>query len=677
MSSEPHDRGLDPLRVLIVDDNRLDRADAKAALLKGSSRLYRFTEAATAEEALRLCAAMPLPDCIVLDLGLPDADELGVLTRLPRDEDGLLRVPVVVLTGAVAHGLNQAALRAGANDYVGKAWLRPETLTQAVANAIERLALTRALLAQRQQAESARIRAIELESENWRMEEAGRLKSLFVASMSHELRTPLSAIISFADLLHTGLVLPDSPKYLVFLGHIRSSGQHLLRLINDVLDLSKVEAGKLDFFPERLNLPALVGEVIEVMFAEIAHKQLQLVADIEPVLCQLHLDPMRLRQVLYNYLSNAIKFTPAGGRITVRARTQGARHFRLEVEDTGIGIAADDLPGLFSDYRQLDSGHARRHQGTGLGLALTRRLVEAQSGSVGVTSTVGSGSTFYLVLNQLHGTDAGRGADAGQRLAAPGGQRILVVHDEAEVHPPLARVLAEQGFRVDVAASADWAVHRARGRTYDAITLHLPLAAPSGLGVLERIRNGGLSRQSPVFAMSLSARLGEAVTFAIADVLCKPIRPTELAAAMAPFRDPGVGPTNLMVIDDDPSALDSMQGALRALGFDAVCLPDARAALRDIEQHRPDAILVNLVMPDFDGLAVLDALRQLPAWCDTPVFVCTRLDLTDADYAGLTRSVKAIQDQGGGSLAAALPVLRRWRPPGGRRDRPVAVEAGS
>ena len=173
MSSEPGSRPLDTLRVLIVDDNRLDRAEAKAALLNGSNRPYQFTEAATAEEALRLCAVLPLPDCIVLDLGLPDADELGVLTRLPRDEDGLLRVPVVVLTGAVAHGLNQAALRAGANDYVGKAWLRPETLTQAVENAIERLALTRSLLAQRKLAEAARIRAVELEGENWQMQEAG------------------------------------------------------------------------------------------------------------------------------------------------------------------------------------------------------------------------------------------------------------------------------------------------------------------------------------------------------------------------------------------------------------------------------------------------------------------------------------------------------------------------
>ncbi len=394
------------LRVLIIDDNPVDRADAKAALLHGSSRQYQFTEASTAEEGLRLCAALPPPDCLVLDLGLPDADELGVLTRLPRDEDGLLRVPVVVLTGAVTHGLNQAALRAGAHDYVGKAWLRPETLTQAVENAIERLALMLEVLAQRQLVETTRIRTLALEGENRQMHEAGRLKSQFLANMSHELRTPLSAIIGFADLLHGQAVPPGSPKQQVFLGHIRSSGRHLLQLINDVLDLSKAEADKLVFFPEALDLGLAVNEVSAVLSLESQRKGIEVVIDIDPALQQLVLDPRRMRQLLYNYLSNAIKFTPTGGCITVRARAEGAWHFRLEVEDTGIGIAAGDLPRLFSDYSQLNASNTRQHQGTGLGLALTRRLVQAQHGSVGVRSVPGVGSVFHFVLNRVHGTDA-------------------------------------------------------------------------------------------------------------------------------------------------------------------------------------------------------------------------------------------------------------------------------
>ncbi len=672
--TEATGRSAAPLRVLIVDDNRADRADAKAALLKGSSRPYRFSEAATAEEALRLCALLPLPDCIVLDLGLPDADELGVLSRLPRDENQLLRVPVVVLTGAVAHGLNQAALRAGAQDYVGKAWLRPETLTQAVENAIERLALTRALLGQRQLAEASRIRALELESQNRQMLEAGRLKSQFMAGMSHELRTPLSAIIGFADLIQAGAVTPDSPKYPVFMGHILSSGRHLLRLINDMLDLSKVEAGKLVFFPEPLSLPVLVGEVSEIMHTEVQHKRQTLLLDIEPALCDLHLDPMRLRQVLYNFLSNAIKFTPAGGHITVRARAQGARHFRLEVEDTGIGMAADDLPGLFSDYRQLDAGHARRHQGTGLGLALTRRLVEAQTGSVGARSTPGVGSVFHLLLNRQHGTDA-RGRDEAQaRSVAPADQHVLVVHDSQPAPgtptspgappPALARVLLAQGYRVDVSTSGDGAVHRAGERAYDALALHLEPPAQCGLGVLQRIRSGGLSRSTPVMAMSMETQPGAAVAFAVADVLCKPLSRAAVAAALAPFRNPGTLPTNVLVIDDDPAVLAWLHSTLAGLGIAAVCVQDGRAALRDIDQHRPDAILLDLMMPGHDGFAVLDALRQLPAWCHTPVFICTSLVLSDAEYACLTRSARVIHDQGGGRLDGSGLAPRAASSPG-------------
>ncbi len=403
-----------PLCVLIVDDNALDRAEAKAALLQGATRPYRFIEASSAAAALRLCSQLPLPDCLVLDLGLPDAGDLEVLNQLPRDADGLPKIPVVVLTGSIERGLSRAALRAGAHDYVGKAWMRPETLTQAVENSIERLGMARALQVQRHGAETARINALRLEGENRQIQETGRLKSLFLANMSHELRTPLTAVIGFADLLHSGGVPIESPKHQQFLGYIGSSGRHLLRLINDLLDLSKVESGKFEFFPEPLNLAMLVAETNEIVRADARRKRIGIAADIDPLLGELMLDGGRLKQVLYNYLSNAIKFTPEGGRVTVRACAQGATHFRIEVEDTGIGIAASDLPRLFTEYQQLDAGHARQHQGTGLGLALTRRLVEAQHGSVGVRSTEGVGSVFHLLLNRVHGTD-----EACARAAVP------------------------------------------------------------------------------------------------------------------------------------------------------------------------------------------------------------------------------------------------------------------
>ena len=655
-------RSYETMRVLIVDDNPLDRAEAKAALLNGSKRIYQFTEASSAEEALRLCAQMPLPDCIVLDLGLPDAGELDVLKRLPRDADNLLQVPVVVLTASMELGRNRAALRAGAQDYVGKAWMLPETLTHAVENAVERLGMARALLEQGRQTVASRNKALELQAENRQIQEATRLKSQFLANMSHELRTPLTAIIGFADLLQMGAVPQSAPQYQVFLGHIGSSGRHLLRLINDVLDLSKVESGKFEFFPETFDLSVLVKDVQDILHTEILRKRLRVIADIEQSLGNLLLDTARLKQVLYNYLSNAIKFTPEGGLIFVRALASGPRHFRLEVEDTGVGIADADLPRLFTAYQQLDAGSTKKYEGSGLGLALTRRLVMAQGGSVGVRSTLGQGSVFHLVLNRIHGTDEAKSADVAHRLATPADHRFLVIHDGRVDPPPLVAGLTAAGFRVDETATGEQALHHARQHEYDAITLGLLLPDQCGLAVLQKIRAEGLSRASPVVGVTMRAPAGNAATFAIADVLCKPIRTNEIVSAMARFRWPVAHPGNVMVIDDDPRALDLMRVTLEAIGIDAVCMLDGRAALRELDQHRPDAIILDLLMPEFDGFAMLDALQRLPAWRDTPVFIWTSMALTDADYATLGHSARAILSKRGGSLDATLEALRGWRP---------------
>ena len=259
---------------------------------------------------------------------------------------------------------------------------------------------------QKRLAEKLHYKTQLLEAENQQMQKANKLKSQFMANMSHELRTPLNAIIGFSRLLESGAVAKESPKYEKFLTNISTSGRHLLQLINDVLDLSKAESGTFDYSAEPINLSAMLKEVIDVLHQAIDSKSLHVKTDIDPTLTDLSLDESRLKQVLYNLLSNAIKFTPADGHVSVRAFAQGAGHFRLEVEDTGIGISPKDLPRLFVEFQQLDSGYSKQHQGTGLGLALTRRLVQAQGGTVGVHSTLGVGSVFHVVLNRIHGTDA-------------------------------------------------------------------------------------------------------------------------------------------------------------------------------------------------------------------------------------------------------------------------------
>ena len=238
----------------------------------------------------------------------------------------------------------------------------------------------------------------ELEVFTRQLAEASRLKSEFLANMSHELRTPLNAVIGFAELMHDGRVGPVSDLHKEFLGDILSSSNHLLLLINDVLDLAKVESGKMEFYPEPVDLARLARETCDLLKTLAAKNRIHLGADIDPGLAGVSLDPAKLKQVLYNYLSNAIKFTPEGGRVTLHMRPEGAAAFRLEVEDTGIGIRPEDLGRLFTEFEQLDAGAGKRYPGTGLGLALTRRIVEAQGGSVGVHSEPGQGSTFYAIL---------------------------------------------------------------------------------------------------------------------------------------------------------------------------------------------------------------------------------------------------------------------------------------
>jgi len=234
------------------------------------------------------------------------------------------------------------------------------------------------------------------------LQEANRLKSEFLANMSHELRTPLNAIIGFSEFLVDERPGPLNAKQKEYLQDILNSGRHLLQLINDVLDLSKVEAGKMELFPETFTLPQAVEEVCSIISPLASKKNITLRKEIAPAVCNVTLDQQRFKQVLYNLLSNAVKFTEDGGRVEIFAALYGANRFRLQVRDTGIGIKAEDLGKLFIEFQQLDSSFARRHEGTGLGLALTKKIVELQKGSIMVESEPSKGSTFTVDLPMIH-----------------------------------------------------------------------------------------------------------------------------------------------------------------------------------------------------------------------------------------------------------------------------------
>jgi PAS domain S-box-containing protein len=527
-------------------------------------------------------------------------------------------------------------------------------------------------ISQRKRLEELRRRSYELEAENQRVLAATRLKSEFLANMSHELRTPLNAVIGFADLLYDGVVTPDSPQHKEFLGHIRTSGQHLLQLINDVLDLSKVEAGKMDFFPEPLDLSRTVQEVTAILGSAAAAKQIQLRADLDPTLGTLRLDPARLKQVLYNYLSNALKFTPDGGSVVVRTCAEGADRFRIEVQDTGIGIAAQDLERLFVEFQQLDTRGDRRRPGTGLGLALTRRLVEAQGGTVGVRSTPGRGSVFHAVLPRQ---DSGAGSPPQPRAYAPAPSAtlsgapipsVLVVEDNPQDQVALISTLTQAGFQVETAATGAQAIARAREKAFTAITLDLLLPDMTGLDVLASIRAEGLNRDVPVVVVTVVAGRASVAGFAVSDVLPKPIQKDALLAALRRGNAVPQAHGNVLVLNDDNSSLQTMADTLEQLGYRAVCRSNGARALEDLATLQPQAIIVDLMMQDIDGVAFLDQLRQQPQWRRTPVFLWADKEIGAPQYARLAASAQSALHHGQGCMDALLQdlgALRTERPP--------------
>jgi protein-histidine pros-kinase len=235
----------------------------------------------------------------------------------------------------------------------------------------------------------------------WRTLEANRLKSEFLANMSHELRTPLNAIIGFVELMYKGKVGPLSDKHREYMGDILTSSRHLLRLINDILDLAKVESGMMEFRPAEVDIAQLTSEVRDTLRGLAGEKRLRIEIHLEEEVRKVVVDAGRVKQILYNYLSNAIKFTPPGGRIAVRIAADGPSLFRIDVEDTGVGIPAEQLGKLFVEFQQLDGSAAKRYQGTGLGLALTKRITEAHGGRVAVRSTPSQGSTFSAILPRI------------------------------------------------------------------------------------------------------------------------------------------------------------------------------------------------------------------------------------------------------------------------------------
>jgi PAS domain S-box-containing protein len=517
-------------------------------------------------------------------------------------------------------------------------------------------------LTERKKAERLEQRSAALEDENRRVQEASRLKSEFLANMSHELRTPLNSIIGFGELLHLEQVGPMEATQREFVGDILSSGRHLLRLINDVLDLSKVESGTMQFRPENIDVEGVANEVHGVLRSVARERSIHLALRCERDLSEITLDPARLKQVLYNYLSNAIKFSPNEGEVTLTIRPEGDAWIRIEVRDRGPGIPLEHQHRLFTEFEQLDGGRTKAHGGTGLGLALTKRLVEAQGGTVGLSSEAGHGATFFALLPRR----AGR-VSLPQPRRVPGvtahAPRILVVEDDARDQERIVATLTMAGYAVDTAATGAQACALCARTRYDAITLDLLLPDGTGLDVLAAIRTQSGYDSVPVIVISV---VSEEVTagFLVHDALAKPIDPQRLLSSLrrAEIRPPASGP--VLVVEDDERSAKLMATTLAQLGFKALHASNGSDALRLARETLPSAVVLDLVMPAMDGFEFLQRFRDEPTWARVPVLVWTMKDLDAAERAQLLERAQAVLHKDGMGITNLAEMVRAHLPAG-------------
>jgi adenylate cyclase len=478
-------------------------------------------------------------------------------------------------------------------------------------------------------------------------EEASRTKSSFLANMSHELRTPLNAIIGLTELLCDNAARFGTEKALEPLRRVLRAGRHLLNLINDILDLSKIEAGKMDLTLETVAIQPVVEEVLGTArpLAEQNNNALEL--DCPEGIGSVHTDNMRLRQILLNLLSNACKFTKSGTvRLHVRPAEEAGQHWvDFAVSDTGIGMTEEQLGRLFQEFTQADASTTRQFGGTGLGLAISRRLCRLMGGDITVTSVPGEGSTFTVRLPAqaaaaLPSAETGL-AETGVEARQGARGTVLVIDDDATARELIAAHLAGEGFTVETAANGVDGLKKARALRPAAITLDVLLPDVDGWTVLAALKGEPELADIPVVIVTIVDEQRRGIALGAAGYLTKPIDRDQLIAILSRFRVADT-PGTVLVVEDDEEQRHLVRESLGSRGWTVCEAANGRLALDAIAAGLPDVILLDLMMPEMDGFELVAALQANAAWRDIPVVVVTALDLTAEDRRRLSGGVEKI-----------------------------------
>ena len=476
-------------------------------------------------------------------------------------------------------------------------------------------------------------------------------KSSFLANMSHELRTPLNAVIGLAEMLAEDAADQALEEFREPLDRILRAGRHLLALINDVLDLSKIEAGRLDLHDEEVDLAGLVADAVGAAQPLAARNDNRLLVERPADLGAIWADTTRLRQIILNLLSNACKFTKAGTVTLAVAREPAAEGdwIRFRVSDTGIGMTAEQLGRLFQEFMQADSSTTRKYGGTGLGLAISQRLAALMGGAITVESEPGVGTSFTVRLPaggpgsaEASVALAPTGAsDAIRALPHRGADRVLVVDDDATVRDLMRRFLSREGFDVITAESGAEGLVAARTLRPSVITLDVLMPGMDGWSMLEAMKSDPELAAIPVIMVTILDEKQKGFALGASGYLNKPIDRGRLAAILARFRSTA-STRRALVVEDDVATREMMRRLLVGEGWEVAEAGNGREALQRLGRERPDLILLDLMMPEMDGFEFLAECRKVPEYGGIPVIIVTAADLTDHDRSRLNGGVEHV-----------------------------------
>jgi signal transduction histidine kinase/DNA-binding response OmpR family regulator len=509
-------------------------------------------------------------------------------------------------------------------------------------------------------------RTQELVGLNQKLDEANRLKSQFLANVSHELRTPLNAIMGYSEMLIEDAAELGAEQFVADLEKINTSGKHLLELINTLLDISKIEAGKMDLHLETFNVATMVKDVAAVIRPLAQKKSNRMEMSCDKDVGSMHGDLTKVRQVLFNLLSNACRFTDQGTfALTVaREKSTGKDWLVFRVSDTGIGMTPQHIGRLFQEFSQADASTTRKYGGTGLGLALSRRLCRMMGGDIEVQSEAGKGSVFTARLpTQVMSAqpDVSSIAEAEPQAVSASASTVLVIDDDATVRDLMQRFLWKGGFRAVVARDGEEGLRLAREVHPDAITLDVMMPHKDGWAVLSALKADPHVAHIPVVMVTMVDNKNMGYSLGAADYLTKPIERERLMTILDKYRKHPPNPSDILtilVVDDDPAVRQLMRRILEKEGHTVIEAENGRIGLERITERAPSLILLDLMMPEMDGFEFVARLRKHEVWREIPVIVVSAKHLSAEEWLQLSGAVEKILQKGAYSVDSLLCEIR-------------------